>query len=148
MASLTCGPGVLHVAVVQGYSKVCRSHFQISLYLQILQWSNGSTCDCGDWPFEKGIYDYFCENWITAEMRWLAWNRVPPAVDWSFPWNLRTLHSETEGFLPFYSFVLFLASRVLQHSVIKTALKHQNLANLSPSLVIMMGMVWDYSNWI
>lgn len=69
----------------------CRSHFQILLYLQILQWSNGSTCDCGDWPFKKGLYDYFCENWITAEM-WLAWNRVPLAVDWSFPCNLRALH--------------------------------------------------------
>lgn len=68
----------------------CRSHFQILLHLQILQWSNGSTCDCGDSPFKKEIYDYFCENWITAEM-WLAWNRVPLAVDWSFPCNLRAL---------------------------------------------------------
>ena len=66
----------------------CRSHFQILLHLQILQWSNGSTCDCGDSPFKKEIYDYFCENWKgmeivfyfsleslhTPTMHWLPWN--------------------------------------------------------------------------
>lgn len=43
------------VAVVWAVCKSTGVHiFQSLLCLQILWWSNGPTCDCGVWPFERG----------------------------------------------------------------------------------------------
>lgn len=68
MASLTCGPGVLHVVVVQGIHQSGAGHICKSCFIFRFSSDHMAQPVTGDWPFKKGIYDYFCENRITAEM--------------------------------------------------------------------------------